>query len=311
MDIYTGADWHVRGTRPENRIDDYVEAMFRKIEYMIEHYVNNVRAAAMLIGGDIFDKHDTADWLKERLIRILGGQSDYCDPWIGVVFGQHDQRYHTSDQNNTPLGVVAAGVRNLHILGDFPVCRSIQPTESPVHLYGASWGSNIPDPVSEGDSINILLIHRMITESGPLWPGQTDFITATELLKTYPKYHYIISGDNHKPFEVNYRMRRVLNCGSLMRSSIDQVEYVPGFFIIHTDTRIIERVPFPCEPSSKVFAVKAVEEEKERDQNIENFVASLKQDVTRSVSFERNLFDYVSANNVEQEVKDAIGEIMG
>ena len=283
MDIYASADWHSRATNPENRIDNYVEAQYKKIEFLIDHYTNNVHAAGLLIGGDVFDKHDVPDHVKERMIRVLGGTSGFCEPWIGAVFGQHDQRYHTSDKKNTPLGVIAAGVRNFHLLGsDIPLSLSIQPTEAPVHIYGASWGEAIPDPVCDEITINILVIHRMITENGPLWPGHTDYITALEFLKTYPKYHYVISGDNHKPFMFNYRMRYVLNCGSLMRSSIDQVDYSPGFYIIHTEERRVERVPFPFEPATKVFDLKGVQNTKEKD-FVLNLIEKYKQSGVKEV----------------------------
>jgi len=84
-----------------------------------------------------------------------------------------------------------------------------------------------------------------------LWPGQskeTGVNTAEGLLRKYPNYKLIVSGDNHQPFAYHFRGRWLVNPGSMTRQKIGD-NYAPGFFVYHeggeTWEAKVERVTFP------------------------------------------------------------------
>lgn len=311
MHLYTGADLHLRASCPTNRIDDFFAAQQAKVEYIIDHAYNDPLAKGILWGGDIYDRHDVPNWVIERYITIFKARNTFLyDPVEAVVFGQHDQRFHTSEKQNTPLGVTLAAVDTMRLLSAEPLVFH-NDGEKEVHVYGMSWGESIPVPTHAAtDVVNILVAHQMTTEQGPLWPGHEGFVKAEDFLKDHPEFKFVITGDNHQQFVTRYRGRTLINPGSVMRSNIDQVYFDPAFFIIDTVTMKVERVPFPITHGISVFDLKKAVAIEARDTRIEDFIVSLKADREESLNFKHNLKVFMDANPLEQGVRDAIGEIM-
>ena len=312
MRFLAGADLHLRASTPVNRRDDFIAAQLRKVQYIINYAYEDPAALAILWGGDVYDHHDVPYWVVERYINVFKAAQTYLyDPKELVVFGQHDQRFHTSERENTPLGTTLAGVEIMDVLWAEPKVFE-QQGELPVHIYGMSWGQEIPVVVTDKDVINILVAHQMTTEQGPLWPGHEGFVKADDFLKEHPEFKYVVTGDNHQQFTVRYRGRTLINPGSVMRSNIDQVDFEPAFYVIDTAANTVERVPFPIEPGSEVFRLEKVEEEKERNERLEEFIVSLKSDTddADSLNFRKNLTTFMAANPLPVPVKDAIQEIM-
>lgn len=310
MKLCVGSDLHLRATTPVNRKDAFTNAQKRKVEYIINYAYENPLIKAILWGGDIYDHHDVPYWVVERYINVFKAAQTYLyDPWELVVFGQHDQRFHTSDKVNTPLGTTLAAVDLMQLMGAKPFVLEL-PQEAPVHVYGLSWGEEVPQPTTTENVVNILVAHMMTTENGPLWPGHEGFVKASEFLKTHPEFKYVVTGDNHQQFVTRYRNRALINPGSVMRANIDQVDFEPAFFVLDTVTGQIDRVPFPIESGKQVFYLEKVAEEKARDERLETFILTLKADAPDTLNFRRNLITFMEQNTLEQSVKDTIQEIM-
>lgn len=310
MKLYCSADLHLRAVAPVNRIDDYVAEQQRKVEFIINHAYENPLAPAIIWGGDIYDHHDVPYWVTERYINVFKSRKTYLyDPQHLVVFGQHDQRFHTSDKVNTPLGTTLAGVEVMKLLWAEPVVFE-NAGEKPVHIYGMSWGQNIPGVITTDNVVNILVAHMMTTENGPLWPGHEGFTKASDFLKDHPEFNYVVTGDNHQQFVTRYRGRQLINPGPVMRTEIDKVDFEPAFFILDTVSGEVERVPFLVTPGSEVFSVAKVQESKERDERLETFIMSLKGNQEETLSFRKNLTVFMEKNKLDEPVVEAIQEIM-
>jgi DNA repair exonuclease SbcCD nuclease subunit len=315
MHLYVGSDLHARATRPVNRIDDFVEAQAHKVEYMVQTAMDDVLSGPMLWAGDLFDAHDVPYSVVERYIRIFDNGGAYGGVPFAAVFGQHDQRYHTSEKRNTPLGTLLAGVTGSELLGTEPFRLSSGPMHKEVRVYGKSWGESTPHVEVDPSVVNVLVAHQMTTLNGPLWPGQEGYVNAVDMLKAHPGYRFIITGDNHQTFTASYRGRYLINCGSVMREAVDQLDHLPCFFIIDTEAGMagnapVTRIPFPIESTEKVFNVAKVEEIKIADAKLEDFIVALKRNTTVTVDFRTNLAIFLDANNVKQSVRDTIGEVM-
>ena len=162
--------------------------------------------------GDFFDSFRTPDYVKAWVIDLL---NKYKDIPVLFVWGQHDQRFHSRDVRNTPLGVLqATGLC-------FPL--SNEPFSfSNIDIYGSSWEEPIPT-IKEKDKVkfNILVMHRMVIHSEKLWEGQIDYVKGENFLKKW-NYDLVVSGDNHQSFCCEFLHQKLINCGSLMRTSITQ-----------------------------------------------------------------------------------------
>ena len=298
MKLMLCGDWHIDNTRPERRIDDYWKTVQDKISFILRLAKEN--DCLILQPGDFFNSHRTNDFLKRYVIMTLKA----LDLKVLTVFGQHDLRYHSSDVKNTPLGVLqASGV--VVVLGFDPV------TFWDFSVYGASWYEDIPK-IEDIHVNNILVIHRMIIKNSKLWDGQEDATFGNILLKT-SGYRLIVSGDNHNHFTISTKANRhLVNCGSLLRTKIDQVDHTPLVYIYDTDDQTITPHEVPHEPFDKVFNMEKYNEEKKEDEKLNAFVDRLDGDVElEGLDFIKNMDSYVAAQkDLDETTLGIIEEVM-
>jgi len=297
MKLLLTGDWHLTNTAPEKRIDNYVKAQDRKIDFICT-LAKEKNCACIIQPGDFFDSHKANDFLKRKMIQIL---MDTHLPPILTIFGQHDLRYHSSDTRNTPLRVLEAA-EIIDILGHMEI--------EDVNIYGASWFEDIPMPEIEG--INILVIHKMIIKNNKLWEGQED-VTKGNILLRNSGFDLIVSGDNHQSFTISTGKKHLVNCGSLMRMTTAQLEHKPVVYIYDTKDKSLEEHFIPIEPAEKVFDLSTIEKEKKENKELEAFVSQLKKDTKiEGLDYAKNLFDYTKDNKetIEEGTLNIILEVM-
>lgn len=267
MKVLCTSDWHIRYNRPRNRKDEnYFDTILYKINWILDQTKNY---DIILQAGDMFDTWKISHvpyFLTKILSEIFLEKIWDKGKKIFSVVGQHDQRYRCG-LSDSPLSVLEVAeivwIAKEEELGDGVV------------LYGCGYGEEVPSPKSKED-FNILLIHKMITEDGPLWPGQTDYISGKAFLKKYP-YDLVISGDNHQSFISTYRDKTLINCGSLMRSNVDQISHIPCAYIFDTDTRKYEKLEIPVEPAFNVLKIQEAVYDKGQKSRIDSLVLGLEE----------------------------------
>ena len=239
---------------------------------------------------DFFNSHKANDYLKRRMIVTLRR----CGIKVITVFGQHDLRFHSSDVRNTPLGVLqAAGVIQIA-----PNWEPIYLLDNNVSIYGASWFEDIPEKMYDPDTFNILITHRMVLEE-KIWDGQTDGVFGNKLLRTSP-FDLIVSGDNHAHFTYKVGNRYLINCGSMIRTRIDQYDHRPTYYIFDTETREIQMETIPVELPQHVFDLTKAEAEKEENAVLIAFVERLKKNIKlEGLDFSKNMKTYMEENREE------------
>ncbi|RLA02449.1 MAG: hypothetical protein DRQ42_00595 [Gammaproteobacteria bacterium] len=301
MKLLATGDWHLRNKKPKNRTDDFVEAQKNKVTFILETAKLN-GCNYILQPGDLFDSYQTSDYLKQLYISLL---KEYEIPML-TVFGQHDMRYHSSNRDNTPTKVLdSSGV--ITVLPPSPVNIWFD-----VHFYGCSWGEEIPE-VEDKSKFNVLLIHKMIVED-KLWEGQEDHTLCNLLLRT-TDFDLIVSGDNHKSFTTDFGHKALLNCGSLMRTNIDQVDHTPICFIvdiIDTGESSIVPIEIPHQVFESVFNVEKATEEKEKNAELEAFIEGLKEEEVelQGLNFRKNVDAYMAKNKTSEGVRQIINEVL-
>lgn len=273
MKIICLADIHFRESNPVNRIDNYLDTLCGKLEQInnniaqLDFISKADEKIVVIIAGDIFHHFRCSDSLKARVINVFHQFYSFADE-ILVVAGQHDQRWHTQDLDNTPLGILIAS-QVVTLLNDRPF--SIKEEVITYSFYGSSYGEEIPR-IREVTDYNILAIHRMVSDAN-YWNGNVEYTSCKSLLKEAKGYSLIISGDNHRAF--NYQ-DRILNPGSVMRSSIDQKDHRPCYFIFNNGK--IEQIFFDVELFEKVMRLDEVAESKELDSKLMSFVDEINLD---------------------------------
>lgn len=227
-------------------------------------------------------------------------------PIIISVPGQHDMRYHTSNLSNTPYGVIKSGI-GMRMAYDIPLLSGR------TNVYGSGWGKPVPK-IQDKDKLNILITHRMIV-ADKLWAGQEDYEVAGTFLRRYG-YDLVVSGDNHTSFLHRWKDRILINCGSLMRSRIDQARHRPSVFIYDTDSREIEEVFIPIEPFDKVVDFEEVEKEEKENLRLNELRDVLKKKTKiKGLDYRKRVFNRVESlkkdEALSKRTENFIGRIMG
>lgn len=289
------ADWHIRSDVSENRIDDFFKAQERKIDFILD--MSNNYYCPILIAGDIGNKSKWENWLLEKYIKKFKAHRQK----IYVLPGQHDLPNHRLDKlEESGLGVlIASGAVKLLLRES----TYIDISERNVEIYPVQFDCKIISVKKTYKSNRIIaIIHRLISQT-KLWEGQENFTSAKSLLKRFPCYDLIVSGDNHQSFVEKYKGRLLVNPGSIMRSIISQLNYTPKIYLWNAENNEVEAIEIPIRPAKEVFNFSAINKQEKRDERMLAFVESLKSDCEFKMSFEDNLNEFLDKNKIEQKIK--------
>ena len=267
MNTMITGDWHLRFKRPKHRKDlSYFDTQFGKVEWLL-NLAAEYDCAFIAQPGDFFDGADIPYFVVRSYIDLI---NSYDIP-ILCTRGQHDLRYHSSNISNTPLAVMeAAGV--------------VTVVDSPIHyddvtIYGCPFEGVIPK-VEDSNGKNILLIHKMIVRE-KIWKDQVDFVYGNKFLEENPEFNLIVSGDNHESFAFEDNDNMLLNCGSLMRSRIDQRDHRPVCYIYDTETGLAERHYLEVQHLHKVFNFDNIKREAKISKDLELFIHNIEDHIIR------------------------------
>jgi len=278
------------------RLDEsYFETQAEKVKWLIKK-AEEEGAEAILQPGDFFDSPDVPLFVIQYYVNLL--LESNMD--VFTVFGQHDLRYHSKKKENTPLAVLlAAGVAILPYSGA---------TGDKWDIYGASWGEEVPE-VKNKKMVNVLLMHKMIVKE-KIWEGQEEYVYAKHLFRKYPDYDLIVAGDNHESFLVRSGDRYVVNCGSLMRSRVDQRDHKPCCYIYDAERKTLEQFEVPIQKADRILDLKAAKREKKRDERLEAFIGGLSDIEDLGLNFLSNLDDAMGRSKLGQGVRQIISEVV-
>ncbi len=293
--IICAADIHFRWTKPPSRIgtlEEFIETQFNKFEFML-NYGRKHHYPTIVIAGDLFHQSTGCPaWMFSRLIRLIKEYnydgSDDAYGTITAIPGQHDLPYHQSDLLHTS---------NMSVLVDSDML------DDAYGLYALfPWASKIVESKKR-----IAIVHQMVIESDKhqLYPHQAEekgIVTAKELLKQFPCYKLIVSGDNHRPFAVEHGGCWLVNPGSMTRQRLGE-NHIPGFYT--WDNGKVERIEFPCEQNVLADI---------RTEKLNNWTGDLSKiyeimdeiDESQSEDFTTVAQEYFKKHNIRPEVQKLI-----
>jgi len=283
-DCVLTSDWHIRADTPQCRTDDFTEAMWKKAQFICD--LADKHEIPILLSGDLSHRPQWPNWLIEKFMSIIP------DVEIIAIPGQHDLPGHNLDAiPQSGFGVlyrsgyisIFTGSRLLNNIKMFP--------------FGV--------PISDDPDATIAITHQMVIEDKPYWPGQVAS-SAKSLLKKFPDYKLILSGDNHQSFVVEYEGRLLVNPGSMMRSTADQIDHRPRVYLWEAKSNSVEAVYLPIEQG--VIDRSHIDTKKEKDARIEAYTTRLSERYEVGLSYEENLNAYFEENRTRQQIKDRIWE---
>ena len=294
------ADWHIRPDTPVCRTDDFLTAQETKLKFIVD--LAKKYNCPILIAGDIGNRHQWPNWLLEWFVRMV------TDVNIIAIPGQHDLPGHRIDElRKSAQGVLSVTdtidlrtkihINLIHdfVLISFPYSRPIKHLKQiKIKKEDLALYKSLLRP-------KVAITHQMVIEDKPLWPGQ-EAPRGHQLLKKYPEYDLILSGDNHNPFVSEYKGRILVNPGSITRTTAAQINHKPRVYLWFDKTNKVE--PVYLQISKGVVSREHIEEEGKRDERLCSYVKHMKTDYEIGFSFEGNLERHIETNKVNEEVKD-------
>jgi len=301
------SDMHIRSTVPKCRTDDFLGAMIMKLNFIID--LANEHDCPILVAGDIGDKSEWPDWLLTETIRVLKRlmREMYCIP------GQHDLPNHSMElleKSGIQVLVEASCLSILHTPFLIRTHRTLSSEIKKVLVHPFPYGKKIAHTKIPMKAYpNVAVAHQMVrkrkTEDYPDQGGER----GVELLKKFPEYNLILTGDNHKPFVVEHGDRVLVNSGSMLRTTAGQEDHKPRVYLWDAKTNKVEPVYLPIEKG--VVNREHIVKVEERNERIEVFVRKLKTDYDVSLSFEDNLVAYFRKNKTDDPVTKLVWECVG
>jgi DNA repair exonuclease SbcCD nuclease subunit len=278
-DAILTSDWHLREDTPICRIDNYWETQWKKVDFIKD--LQQKYDCPILHAGDLFDYWKPSPYLLSETIKHLPKQ-------FYTIYGQHDLPQHNLELMNK------SGIYCLEKADKLETMDDVHYGKEPRGISSICCG--LPTQ-------KILIWHVMNYQGKKPWPDCPS-PSSVKLMKKYPNYDLIVTGDNHKSFVEEYESRLLVNPGSLMRMDADQTDHKPCIYLWYAKTNTVEKVLLPFEPD--VISREHIERVEKRNERIEAFVNRLNDDWEGTVSFEENLKRFEESNNIIPSVMNII-----
>jgi predicted phosphodiesterase len=277
-DAILTADWHLmeKDNAPVCRMDDFWETQWKKVDFVSS--LQKTYKCPVIHSGDLFDYWKPSPMLLSETITHLPAK-------FYTVYGNHDLPQHSIDLKHK------SGIHTLATAGVLEVLDTCHWLETPTK------------PSIQISNRKILVWHVMNYQGKEPWPGCIDYKSRT-LLRKYPEYDLILTGDNHKTFIEEHDDRLLVNPGSLFRLTAAQKEHNPKVFLWYAKLNKVIPIDIPID--EEVISQEHLELVKEKDKRIDAFISTLNGDWAAEMSFEQNLEIFRQANKIDPAVMEII-----
>lgn len=274
-DAILTSDWHIRETTPECRLDNFEQTMWEKIDFVAK--LQKQFRCPVLHAGDLFDHWKPSPYLISKTIERLPKQ-------FITVYGNHDLPQHSMQlYDKSGVYTVAKG-QGLEIL---PFGYWNDTPEKDKYL-----------PIK---TKKVYIWHKYVFKNKNIHI-KGDF--AHKLLKQYPQYDLILTGDNHTPFVEEYENRLLVNPGSLTRQTAAQIDFKPRVYLWYAKQNKVTPIYIPIKQG--VITRQHLEKEQQRDKRIDKFINSLDGSFETSIDFKANLKAFEQTNQVDKNIMQII-----
>lgn len=271
MNYIIVGDLHLKYKAPVFRKETYFEELKDKIKQIkFLAYVNNAKVICL---GDFFNSY-----VEDYFELISYELNDLIKGWTSII-GNHDCKNSSGDLKGTSFGVLEkAGVISVPNFKEID-CYNYFEREA---FTGKSKNGN-----------KIALIHDYIMPN-----GTKEFFDYRECFEN--DYKVVFCGHYHYPFDVVVGGTRYINPGSLMRSTITELELNrnPEVILLYSDTLEVRHIPLTVKPLSEVGNI--VEENK-LDENFSSKFAEML--VKNRLTGDNNdIISLLKKNKVDEDV---------
>lgn len=287
-DLIITADWHLMDRQPICRTDDFWTAQWDKVDQILDLLVKY--QVPVYHAGDLFDHWKTSPYLINSTLNYM----QMFSPHFFTIIGNHDMPSHNIDNMDR------SGLQTLFKSG----------TVNQI-LFQGDWGvdyKKVKPIYYKHTSKKIVMLHIMTYKGTKPWPGCTD-PECHELFGWFPKADLIITGHNHKTFTARKGKQLLVNPGSLTRHKADQINHRPCVFLYDSKKHKLKKHYLKI--NKNVVSREHVDTQKRKKARFAAFISKLSQDWDLGLSFEDNIINALSTENIDKEVEQIVYEWMG
>jgi len=308
-------DTHIRGTNPQNRKDNFVDTIFRKLEEVFDIAKEN-DVDILIHGGDIFDRPDIAPSLVRDFIVLI---DRYSLP-IYAVAGNHDMfGQNPVTLNRTMLGLLdGAGIIRLLSPGEKLYFKDgnkkIQLTGQH-YFYGLDVDSGKQSYIVKKDKdvdVAVHIVHGMLLEK--LFFEGMAYTLIEDILDT--EADITLSGHYHSGFTTKcIDNKYFINPGSLVRinNSLNELLRMPKVVLLdlQNEIKIQELYLKRALPGEEVLDRTKVETMAFRERKLSEFIQSVNSTGNYDTFDINNIIEQISKqqNLKEEVIKEALKRI--
>ena len=301
MKLMLISDIHARYLSPENRTDDFFEALLYKLG-QVRKIADKHKCEAILQAGDLFDSPEPSRYVQSKILREVRK----LKVPIYTVIGQHDmifRNWKNLDRTATYL-LESAGVLTIVGLDGEPVDLG-----GGVLVHGLSFEQDFALPKPVEGKFNILIAHASVG-TRPLYPGHV-LPSPREFIHKHPGFDMVIVGDIHYAFEDKFKDTQIFNTGCMMRKTVkkEDLEHKPCVFVYDTATREYEKVLLKIKPWQEIFHIPE-EKSQPADNKLQEFIDAIRSEKKLAVSYYDNQMAYYKKNSVTNRIQELIASAM-
>lgn len=300
MRLILVGDPHYRTKGSLYRKDDYYSTQLDKLKQIIQkgeaHKVDGI-----VFLGDVTHSPKESHQLVYDLLSIFKTTKIK----LYTIVGNHDiTGWNLSTLKQSPLGVlINSGALNLiegyQLFPDEVVIKGVP--------YKSDHGVNDYIFLSQYDKqLRIVLTHNMIA---PLGHNLFEYLHPDQI-KTNASIFFV--GHYHHPYDfisnVLPHKPRFTDVGIPMRWKTDEANISPKVALLNVSysngihTYNIQYLPLEAKPGHEVFNLVKVQEIKDKDQNIEDFVQTLETTSFTSTNLEESILQYGKNQGIDTQV---------
>lgn len=300
-------DTHGMAKNPGSRLDNFPEALLKKIEFVV-NYAGEIGASGIIHGGDWLHTPDVSESFIREFSKVLSKSK--C-PIFGVL-GNHDiYGANPATFNRTAFGIAEClnlfnrlFIDKAYIIGD-EVAITGQDSHYDLDKNGAI--SDYTESIKTENAVNIHIVHGMLVERE--WP-MVD-CTVIENIKNC-NADIILTGHEHTGFGVKTlvddfgRKKFFCNPGSLARitASVGDVRKDVRMAVITVengdfDVELVNLPSSVVSSANEVIDIEKLRAEKENKANLDNFLNKINQ---ASVDESFNIYEALSS--ISEEIAD-------
>lgn len=307
--IVTG-DLHYRGVNPRARLDDYKEALNKKL-YEVYDLASQHSTKAIIIPGDIFDGPSPGWGTAAELGMIL--QAAPC--LVLVIPGNHDvwagnpgSKYRTPFGMLAKLGIIWDLTEEMYDYYNLFITGHGFTVETDTELGKGQFSPpcNLKEISCKEQPFFIHVVHSMLLDQRPGFEMRHTLISQVETTADV-----VISGHEHIGFGIKRRDDGVLfiNPGALCRLSAHaaEIERTVQVALLTVENGQAEAELIPLKsaaPGHEVLSRKHLEAEAERSERLERFLSLLASEGESKFLEVREIIEDIAAReNLPGEVK--------